>query len=74
MDYKCTIEVSPRDPEAVMKALMMDEAYDRSSTSIEREGGKVFIKISAKDITALRAAVNDYLRLLRVCESEKSFE
>ena len=42
MDYKCTIEVSPRDPEAVMKALMMDEAYDRSSTSIEREGGQGF--------------------------------
>lgn len=71
MDYRCTIEVEPKNPEAVASALRMEEAYDRSFTVIENTEGKVFIKISAKDITALRAAVNDYLRLLRICEVEK---
>jgi len=69
MDYVCSIELSPKNPGAVANALKMDEVYERSTTSIELSGDKVFIKISAKDITALRAAVNDYMRLLRVCEA-----
>ncbi|MEM3364325.1 MAG: KEOPS complex subunit Pcc1 [Candidatus Micrarchaeia archaeon] len=69
MSYKCTIEITPADPEAVARALSTGESYDRSSITVDVEGEKVFIRIIAKDITALRAAVNDYLRLARVCES-----
>ncbi len=69
MDYRCVIEMRPKSPKAVYTALRSDEAYERSSATISLTGKKVFIKIRAKDITALRASVNDYLRQVRVCEA-----
>ena len=66
--YECSISFEPAHAEAVAKALSGNCGYDRCVSEVALEGGKVFIKMRAKDITALRASMNDYARLVRVCE------
>ncbi|MHA1506690.1 MAG: KEOPS complex subunit Pcc1 [Candidatus Asgardarchaeia archaeon] len=39
---------------------------ERSKASIKKLGAKIFLTIRAKDTTALRAAMNSYLRFLKV--------
>ncbi|MEM0438153.1 MAG: KEOPS complex subunit Pcc1 [Candidatus Micrarchaeia archaeon] len=70
MEYACTIELPSADPAALCRALTFSEPYERSEAAVVQEGGKVFIKIRAKDISALRASVNDYLRLAKACSIE----
>lgn len=69
--YACTIEFNSRHASEIAESLKYTDEYDRTRCAVESSGGKVFIKISAKDITALRAAMNDYARLIRVCEVER---
>ena len=54
-----------KDPEALYRALIPESgSTKRFNSSIQMEGQKVIIKINARDPTALRAALNSYLRLL----------
>ena len=63
--FKARIEVESKDPKAVYDALLPESGEGkRFSSTIRLEGKKVVISIEAKDATALRAALNSYLRLL----------
>ncbi len=69
--YDCVIEFSSQHADAVADGLKHANEYDRTHCEVSCREGKVFIKIRAKDITALRAAMNDYARLIRVSEIER---
>lgn len=71
MIYKCTIEFNAKHPIEAAASITYANGYGRTTSKVEHDGNKVFIKIGAKDITALRACMNDYARLLRVCEIER---
>lgn len=43
-----------------------DALSERTSVSISLERGKIKLNISASDLTSLRAALNTWLRLLKV--------
>ena len=66
------VEVELKDEEmceVVYKALLpetMSKVTERSKASVRRLGAKIFLTIHAKDTTALRAAMNSYLRFLKV--------
>ncbi|NPA86905.1 MAG: hypothetical protein GXO00_02765 [Candidatus Diapherotrites archaeon] len=68
--FEATIVVEDlKDPEAVYKALLPEAGEaKRFRADIELDGNVVTIKIVARDPTALRAALNSYLRLLRLLE------
>ena len=64
--FEATIHVEEiRDPDALYRALLPETGeFKRFGASIRKEGEAVIIKIVAKDPTALRAALNSYLRLI----------
>lgn len=41
---------------------------DRSTTQIELSGSQLILKISADDLTAMRAAINSFLSWISACE------
>ncbi|WP_255193792.1 KEOPS complex subunit Pcc1 [Natronobeatus ordinarius] len=45
---------------------------ERSRTTIERDGKTVTLAIDARDVTALRAALNTWVTLLDVAEGSES--
>ena len=54
-----------KDPEAIWRALLPESGRaKRFESKVKRENGRVIIEIRAADPTALRAAINSYLRLL----------
>jgi tRNA threonylcarbamoyladenosine modification (KEOPS) complex Pcc1 subunit len=72
MISKCLIEAGFPDADAVkaaMKALAHEGASGRSSATLNCNGKTLSIAIEAKDVVALRAAANAYLRALAVFES-----
>lgn len=71
MKTKCLIEAGFNDVAAVkaaMKALAHEGAGGRSSAKLNGSGNTLSIAIEAKDVVALRAAANAYLRALAVFE------
>lgn len=64
------IETTPEKAEVCKKALELEpktETLKRSKTEIENKGNTLIIKIKAKDLTALRASMNTYLRWVDMC-------
>ena len=58
-----------KDPEAVYRSLLPESGKSkRFESSVRLENDKVVIEIKAKDPTALRAAINSYLRLLSLLD------
>jgi tRNA threonylcarbamoyladenosine modification (KEOPS) complex Pcc1 subunit len=57
-------------PDVVAEALLpeMSERIPRTKVSVERRAGEVAITIEADDQTALRAALNSYIRWANVAE------
>ena len=66
--YEAILKFPSKHSEQGVWALTFDDGgrYSRTESSIYSENGSIVIKIIAKDITALRAAINDYIRLGRV--------
>jgi len=68
--YKASIEISLSDEEALkglfypIKPELKDRVSERINVNGRLEGHRLTIEISASDITALRAAINSYLRIL----------
>ncbi|MHA1596991.1 MAG: KEOPS complex subunit Pcc1 [Candidatus Asgardarchaeia archaeon] len=66
------VEVELKDEEmceVIYRTLLPEtrsKVTERSKASIRRLGAKIFLTIRAKDTTALRAAMNSYLRFLKV--------
>ena len=64
------IEVpSEKDLQVIMQALEPETkltSSNRSKVSLSTEGNKLILHLEAKDSSAMRAAVNSYLRLIDV--------
>ncbi len=41
------------------------KSEDRTETSLRKDRNKIYLKITARDMTALRASVNSYFRWIR---------
>jgi len=55
------------DVEIIGKVFVDETEESRSKAKIYLTQNKLVIEIEAKDFNALRASVNSYLRLIRVC-------
>ncbi|MGQ4915760.1 MAG: KEOPS complex subunit Pcc1 [Candidatus Asgardarchaeia archaeon] len=70
--YLLTLEIlfdNESDTQVVYDSIYIEskaKLTDRSITEISKEKNKIILIVKAKDITALRAAVNSYLRLLNL--------
>jgi KEOPS complex subunit Pcc1 len=55
-------------PEVIIGALLpeLSEKIPRTKVTVERAEGAVMVKIEAEDQTALRAALNSYIRWMNV--------
>ncbi|MDR0334774.1 MAG: hypothetical protein LBH69_02675 [Methanomassiliicoccaceae archaeon] len=58
------------DPDMVMSTLSPEVGRElpRTETDIFRDGDTVTIKVLAKDVSAMRAALNSYLGWIRITE------
>ncbi len=68
--YEAILRFPSKHPLEGVHALSFDDGgrYSRTESSIYIENNSIVIHIKAKDITALRAAINDYIRMGRVLE------
>jgi len=58
---------SPAEAGVVRRAMSVDKKPgDRSSTTVSVEGGELVLSIDAKDLGALRAALNSSLRQVKI--------
>ncbi len=69
--FEATVVVEEvKDPEALFRALLPESGRARRfRADVRLENDRVIIHITASDPTALRAAVNSYLRLLNIVHS-----
>ena len=79
MRFEATLRIPFKNAQNAAKAVKVVEKEQefgkRSEVSIVRDKNVVEIKINARDATALRAGVNNYLKLLSVVlEVEKRCE
>ncbi len=76
MRFNVLISFDVEDPVSCVKALTHDDngVYKRTSSEVYYEGKKVHIKLNATDVTALRAGLNDYVRLIKICECERCLD
>jgi len=54
------------DVELIYKALKVEEI--KTKAKVYLEGGKLILTLEAEDLTSLRAAVNAWLRFIKVCK------
>jgi len=62
-----TLEIKTKDPKNLKKLLDLEidrKKYDRSSSKIVIDNKKIIVEIYAKDLTAFKATVNNYINLL----------
>uniref|UniRef100_A0A7C3YN02 KEOPS complex Pcc1-like subunit n=1 Tax=Geoglobus ahangari TaxID=113653 RepID=A0A7C3YN02_9EURY len=62
-----TIVLENVDNEIIEKVFVDESEESRSKAKIYLTQNKLVIEIEAKDFNALRASINSYLRLIRVC-------
>ena len=61
----CDIKVELKNPKTVLKALKPDvEKTERFEVELKALQKHLNLKIKAKDLTAMQAALNSYLRLI----------
>ena len=63
---------SEKYSKAVLNALKPEtrrSSSDRSRIKVEEEGGKLIVSFEAKDTSALRAAINAYLRWISLTQN-----
>ena len=70
MDFSVLIKVSfdtKREAEIVSKSISVDSAHgSRSRVDISTDDNDLILGISASDLGALRAAINSYLRQVKI--------
>ncbi|AEA48107.1 KEOPS complex subunit Pcc1 [Archaeoglobus veneficus] len=64
MRAEFSFEIS--DAEIVYRALKVEETKTKAKVYLER--GRLMLKLEAEDLTSLRASVNAWLRLIKVCK------
>ncbi len=67
----CKIRLKVESPAIVLKALTPEIGKyksKRSSIRLKVEDNELLIDVEAKDVNGLRAAINNVLRLIYVCE------
>jgi tRNA threonylcarbamoyladenosine modification (KEOPS) complex Pcc1 subunit len=76
MRFNVLISFETDDPVSCVNALTHEDngVYKRTSSEVYSEGNKVHIKLKASDVTALRAGLNDYVRLIKICECERCLD
>ncbi len=63
---KAEIEVECKDPEKVIESIEPDiDKTEKFEVQLEADQDKIKLKIKAKDIAGMLAAINSYLRLIR---------
>ena len=69
------IRIKTKDPKKLKQLLDLEtnrKKYDRSESQIKIEKEAILIEIRAKDITAYKATVNQYINLLELIK--KTYE
>jgi KEOPS complex subunit Pcc1 len=56
------------DAEIIYNSLKVEGKNNKGKAKIYLEQGRLMLTLEANDIAALRAAVNTWLRLIRVCK------
>ena len=77
MNHEIIIRLSLSNPEKVLEVIspeLKEEVSNRSKTSVKVKGKDLIIKAESKDVNALRAAVNNMLRLITVYEKSSSLK
>ncbi len=66
MEARLTVE--GEDVELIYEAISIDKIEERRSRAkVYLSNGKLVLEVEAKDISALRAMLNMYLRQIKVC-------
>lgn len=70
---RCMIEIEGDAPEVIAQALMPEASSGVPGTKVEvsLSEGKVRISLCAEDVSALRAAVNSYLRWVKLADETR---
>jgi len=66
------LSLTAEKAEALAEALKVDadaSSFERSSVKVGRAGGDVTVLIEARDLAALRAAANTFMRWIVMCEN-----
>ncbi|MFW6013645.1 MAG: KEOPS complex subunit Pcc1 [Candidatus Nanoarchaeia archaeon] len=76
MNYKLEFEIR-NDTDNIMKLLLVDLENikgDRSKITTKKEDNKLKVLIESMDATALRAAINNVLKILQIYEKSKGMK
>lgn len=68
MPHKAKIKIDSEQPSLLMDVLRPELGREVPRTSVTgyTENGKLILEISARDLPAMRAALNSYLRWIKV--------
>ncbi len=73
----CKIRLKLESPEMVLKALTPEIGKYKNKRSTIRlgvEGKELVVEVEAKDVNGMRAAINNVLRLVLVCQNIMEIE
>lgn len=75
MKAKAEIEIESENPEQAIKALKPDiDETPRFEVELVPSKDQVALKVDAEDLSAMRAAVNSYLRLIKTLKEVDKLE
>ncbi|WP_290596935.1 MULTISPECIES: KEOPS complex subunit Pcc1 [unclassified Archaeoglobus] len=63
---KAEIKIDGID-EAIFKSIRQEEKRSISRAKVYQSGEKLILEIEAEDVSDLRAAINSWLRLIKMC-------
>lgn len=63
---KAEIKIDGID-EAIFKSIRQEEKGSISRAKVYQSGEKLILEIEAEDVSDLRAAINSWLRLIKMC-------
>ncbi len=66
--YECTLKIGFEHAKELARSIEPEIEDDDFSSEIKPENNMIEIHICASSLSRLRAAVNSFLRLIRVCE------
>ncbi len=57
-----------KEAQIIYEALLpeLDEDYQRTKTTLKIDEGTLFLKVEANDMISMRAAMNGWLRLIKI--------
>jgi len=61
-------EIYQKTPKIIHDSLKVEEEGSKSKAKIYLEQGRLMLTLEADDLTALRAAVNAWLRFIKICK------